>query len=135
MAPGARDRAFDTCYPDTSTVNLRLRRQHLDKLELIIGNKAYSSWSLRPWLALKHTGAAFSETRVPLYIPGYKDKLFKYGPSGKVPVLRHGALTIWDSLAICEYLAERFPQAQLWPKDATARAQARAVSAEMHSGF
>jgi len=107
----------------------------LDKLELIIGNKAYSSWSLRPWLALKHTGAAFAETRVPLYIPGYKEKLLGFGPSGKVPVLKHGTRTVWDSLAICEYLAELFPDAQLWPKDAVARAMARSVSAEMHSGF
>lgn len=107
----------------------------MEKLELVIGNKAYSSWSLRPWLALKHTGVPFSELRVPLYIPGYKEKLLKQGPSGKVPVLKHGARTIWDSLAICEYLAEQFPDAQLWPKDAAARAMARSVSAEMHSGF
>ena len=107
----------------------------MDKLELVIGNKAYSSWSLRPWLALKHAGAGFTETRVPLYIPGYKEKLLRQGPSGKVPVLKHGALTVWDSLAICEYVAELFPQAGLWPQDPSARAVARSVSAEMHSGF
>ncbi|HEY3858364.1 MAG TPA: glutathione S-transferase family protein [Gammaproteobacteria bacterium] len=107
----------------------------MDKFELIIGNKAYSSWSLRPWLVLKEAGADFSETRVPLYVHGYKDELLKYAPSGKVPVLKHGAVTVWDSLAICEYLAERFPQAQLWPGDATTRALARSISAEMHSGF
>lgn len=107
----------------------------MDKLELVIGNKAYSSWSLRPWLALKHAGASFTETRVPLYIPGYKEKLLRQGPSGKVPVLKHGALTVWDSLAICEYVAELFPQAGLWPQDPSARAVARSVSAEMHSGF
>jgi glutathione S-transferase len=107
----------------------------LDKFELIIGNKAYSSWSLRPWLALKHADADFTETRVPLYVHGYKEELLKYAPSGKVPILKHGAVTVWDSLAICEYLAELFPQAELWPQDPAVRALARAVSAEMHSGF
>jgi glutathione S-transferase len=107
----------------------------MEKLELVIGNKAYSSWSLRPWLVLKEAGAAFTETRVPLYVHGYKEELLRYAPSGKVPVLKHGAVTVWDSLAICEYLAELFPQAELWPRDAALRALARAVSAEMHSGF
>lgn len=107
----------------------------MDKLELVIGNKAYSSWSLRPWLVLKHAGAEFTETRVPLYVHGYKEELLKYAPSGKVPVLKHGAVTVWDSLAICEYLAELFPAAELWPSDPAVRALARAVSAEMHSGF
>jgi glutathione S-transferase len=107
----------------------------VEKFELIIGNKAYSSWSLRPWLALKHAGVDFTETRVPLYVHGYKEELLKYAPSGKVPVLKHGAVTVWDSLSICEYLAELFPLAQLWPKDPAERALARSVSAEMHSGF
>lgn len=107
----------------------------MEKLELIIGNKAYSSWSLRPWLVLKQAGAAFTETRIPLYVHGYKEELLKHAPSGKVPILKHGAVIVWDSLAICEYLAELFPQAQLWPSDPAARALARAVSAEMHSGF
>jgi glutathione S-transferase len=107
----------------------------MDEFELVIGNKAYSSWSLRPWLALKHAGVAFTETRVPLYVHGYKEELLKYAPSGKVPVLKHGAVTVWDSLAICEYLAELFPAAELWPGDPAVRALARAVSAEMHSGF
>ena len=107
----------------------------MEKFELVIGNKAYSSWSLRPWLVLKHVEADFAETRVPLYVHGYKEELLKYAPSGKVPILKHGAVTIWDSLAICEYLAELFPQAQLWPEDAAIRALARSVSAEMHSGF
>jgi glutathione S-transferase len=107
----------------------------VEKFELIIGNKAYSSWSLRPWLALKHADVVFAETRVPLYVHGYKEELLKYAPSGKVPILKHGAVTVWDSLAICEYLAGLFPQAQLWPEDAAIRALARSVSAEMHSGF
>src|SRR5579863_1219808 len=113
-------------------LNLETR---VDKLELVIGNKAYSSWSLRPWLVLKHVGVAFTETRVPLYVHGYKEELLKHGPSGRVPILKRGELTVWDSLAICEYLAELFPQAELWPKDAATRATGRAVSAEMHSGF
>jgi glutathione S-transferase len=107
----------------------------VEEFELVIGNKAYSSWSLRPWLVLKHTGAPFSETRVPLYVHGYKEELLKHGPSGRVPILKHGELTVWDSLAICEYLAEVFSKAGLWPEHAAARATARAVSAEMHSGF
>lgn len=107
----------------------------MDTFELIIGNKAYSSWSMRPWLALKHAGAVFSERRIPLYVEGYKQKLLEYGPSGKVPVLRHGTVTVWESLAICEYLAELFPERQLWPADAAVRAHARCISAEMHSGF
>lgn len=107
----------------------------MDSLEFITGNKAYSSWSLRPWLALRQTGAPFRETVVPLYVPGYKEILLRHSPAGKVPVLKHGTQVIWDSLAICEYLAERFPEAELWPRDAVARALARSISAEMHSGF
>lgn len=107
----------------------------VDKLELVIGNKAYSSWSLRPWLVLKHIGATFSETRISLYVPGSKKEMLRHAGSGKVPALKHGALSIWDSLAICEYLAERFPAAQLWPESVAERAEARSVSAEMHSGF
>jgi glutathione S-transferase len=105
------------------------------ELTITIGNKNYSSWSLRGWLALKQTGAAFAEVVVPLDRPDTKERILAAGPSGRVPVLRHGTLTIWDSLAIGEYLAERFPQAGLWPADAEARAVARAVTAEMHAGF
>lgn len=107
----------------------------MEQLEFITGNKTYSSWSLRPWLALRQTGAPFSEIVVSLYVPGYKQALLQHSPTGKVPVLKHGTRVIWDSLAICEYLAEQFPQAGLWPQDPEARALARAVSAEMHSGF
>ncbi len=105
------------------------------ELSITIGNKNYSSWSLRGWLALKQTGAAFDEVVVPLDLPDTKQKLLAAGPSARVPVLQDGALTVWDSLAIGEYLAERFPQAGLWPGDAAARAVARAVTAEMHAGF
>lgn len=104
-------------------------------LSLIMGNKAYSSWSLRPWLALRHAGADFAEVVVPLRQPETKATLLSYAPSGKAPSLRHGDLVVWDSLAICEYVNELFPTAQLWPADASVRAVARAVSAEMHSGF
>lgn len=102
---------------------------------IYIGNKNYSSWSLRAWLALKAAGPAFEEVLIPLYIPGSKPEILRHSPSGKVPVLRHGAVTVWDSLAIAEYLAERFPAAGLWPATVEARAEARAVSAEMHGGF
>ncbi len=104
-------------------------------LTLVIGTKRYSSWSLRPWLALKQTGIAFDEIAVALRQPGTKSEILKHSPSGKVPLLQDGELKVWDSLAICEYLAERFPAARLWPDGADARAIARAVSAEMHSGF
>lgn len=107
----------------------------METLRLIIGNKAYSSWSLRPWLALKHTGVSFAETRVVLYVPGSRKEMLKHAGSGKVPVLKDGTLTVWDSLAICEYLAEKFPAAGLWPQSAAERAEARSLSAEMHSGF
>lgn len=100
---------------------------------LVIGNKNYSSWSLRPWLAARHAGIEFDEIRIPLYTPDAAAQIQQYSPSGKVPVWREGEFAVWDSLAICEYLAERSPA--LWPTDATARAVARSVSAEMHSGF
>ena len=102
---------------------------------LVIGNKAYSSWSLRPWLLMRQAGIAFDEIRVSLYREGSKQKLLQYSASGRVPVLRHGSVTIWDSLAICEYLAEQYPEKQLWPAETAARAHARSISAEMHSGF
>ena len=102
---------------------------------LVIGNKNYSSWSLRPWLAMRQAGLPFREVRIPLYTPESKAQIRSYSPSGKVPCLVDGALAVWDSLAICEYLAERHAQAKLWPADPHARAVARSISAEMHSGF
>lgn len=104
-------------------------------LTLIIGNKNYSSWSMRPWLVLRQAGFAFEEVRTPLYVPGSETDLAKWSPSGNVPALHDGDIRVWDSLAICEYLAERFPEHHLWPADAAARAVARSVSAEMHAGF
>lgn len=103
---------------------------------LVIGNKNYSSWSMRPWIALRATGIAFDEVLIPLYTgDADKRRILAFTDSGKVPVLVDGDVTIWDSLAIIEYAAERFPKAQLWPDDVAARAHARSVSAEMHSGF
>ena len=106
-------------------------------LKLVIGNKNYSSWSMRPWLALRGCGIAFEEIVIPLYTddPADKARILSHSPAGKVPVLIDGPVTVWDSLAIIEYLAERFPDAGLWPSDAAARAHARSVCAEMHSGF
>ena len=102
-------------------------------LTLVIGNKNYSSWSLRPWLFMKHQGVTFDEILIPLDTPSTRENIDKYGPSGRVPVLRKGELAIWDSLAICEYIAEIAGGG--WPKDPLVRAVARSVSAEMHSGF
>jgi glutathione S-transferase len=104
-------------------------------LTLVIGSKTFSSWSLRPWLAIKHTGLPFTEVVVPLYKPGTKESILRHSPTGKVPVLKHGDLTVWDSLAIIEYLAELAPESGLWPADRAARAIARSACAEMHSGF
>ena len=105
-------------------------------LTLAIGNKNYSSWSMRPWMALKATGIAFDEVQIPLYTgPADKQRILDFTRSGKVPALVDGDITVWDSLAIIEYVAERFPDARLWPHDVAGRAHARSVSAEMHSGF
>jgi glutathione S-transferase len=104
--------------------------------KLVIGNKNYSSWSMRPWLALRANDIAFEEVFVPLYTDDAdKQRILGFTRSGKVPALIDGDITIWDSLAIIEYAAERFPQARLWPEDRAARAHARSISAEMHSGF
>src|SRR3954470_21714550 len=102
-------------------------------MQLVIGNKNYSSWSLRPWLAMKFVGVAFDEIRIPLYGAGSKERILAHSPAGRVPILKDGEMLVWDSLAIIEYLAERYPQ--LWPRDRTERARARSISAEMHSGF
>ena len=104
-------------------------------ITIYLGNRNYSSWSLRPWLVLKQTGAPFDEEVIPLSEPTTRSTVLRFSPSGRVPALKHNELTVWDSLAICEYLAETFPAAKLWPEDKAARAVARAVSAEMHSGF
>ena len=102
-------------------------------LKLVIGNRNYSSWSLRPWLALKQAGLPFEEIAIRLEGSGAKAEIFKYSPSGKVPCLIDGKTVVWDSLAICEYIAEKAPS--MWPTDSRSRAEARSISAEMHSGF
>ncbi len=107
----------------------------MPEFTIILGNKAYSSWSLRGWLLVKRSGAAFEEEVVPLDRPGFKAEILAHSPSGRVPVLKTGGLTSWDSLAIAEYLHERYPEAGLWPMDPAARAVARAITAEMHAGF
>ncbi len=107
----------------------------MSKLHLIIGNKNYSSWSLRPWMAMTMAGIPFRETVIPLYTPDTKAAIAEHSGAGRVPVLHHGKLIIWDSLAIVEYLAEIFPEKKLWPVGKTARAVARSVANEMHSGF
>ena len=105
-------------------------------LKLVIGNKNYSSWSMRPWLAMRATQIAFEEIFIPLYTgQNDKNRILAFARSGKVPILIDGETTVWDSLAIIEYLAERFPDARLWPENSAERAHARSISAEMHSGF
>lgn len=102
---------------------------------LYIGNRAYSSWSLRGWLACRLAGIAFDEVVIPLSRPDTAAAILKHSPSGRVPALRHGRTLVWDSLAIGEYLHELAPEQGLWPGDPAARAQARSIAAEMHSGF
>jgi len=105
----------------------------MSEFHLVIGNKNYSSWSLRAWILMTHLGLNFRETIVPLDTPQTKERIVRYSPSGRVPWLLHGALQVWDSLAICEYIAEVTGRG--WPDDPAARAVARSVAAEMHSGF
>lgn len=107
----------------------------MSELVLYHGNKNYSSWSMRGWLALKLSGADFKEVAFHLGEEGVRERIRRESPTGKVPALRHGDLVIWDSMAIGEYLAEQFPAARMWPEDSGDRARARSISAEMHSGF
>jgi glutathione S-transferase len=104
-------------------------------LTLVIGNKNYSSWSMRPWLALAHHKVPFEEIVINIYADDKKARILEHSPAGKVPILKDGKTTIWDTLAILEYLADKFPDLHLWPKDPAMRAHARSISAEMHSGF
>ena len=104
-------------------------------LLLLIGNKNYSSWSLRPWIAMKVAGIAFAEQVISLDAPDFKQRVHAISAAGKVPALADGETQVWESLAILEYLAEKFPQAGLWPAEPNARAHARSIAAEMHAGF
>jgi glutathione S-transferase len=105
------------------------------KLHLVIGNKNYSSWSLRPWMALTMANIPFDETVIPLDQPQTKKRITEHSAAGRVPVLHHGNLSVWESLSILEYLAEIFPEKKLWPQGKAARAAARSAASEMHSGF
>lgn len=107
----------------------------MSNLHLVIGNKNYSSWSLRPWMALTMAGIPFRETVIPLDTPETAKLIAEHSGAGRVPVLHHGRQVVWESLAIMEYLAELFPEKHLWPKTASARAVARSVANEMHAGF
>lgn len=104
-------------------------------MQLIIGNKNYSSWSMRPWVLLRHFDIAFEEIRIPLFVPGYQDELQKYSPTRRVPILQDADLTVWDSLAICEYVSEKYLQGAGMPAALMNRARCRAYCCEMHAGF
>jgi glutathione S-transferase len=104
-------------------------------MKLVIGNKNYSSWSLRPWIAMKQIGLTFDEAVIPMAMPSTKAEMLKYAPTGLVPVLIDGEALVFETIAILEYLNDKFPEAHLWPKDLAARAHARSIAAEMHGGF
>ena len=104
-------------------------------MKLVLGNKTYSSWSIRGWLIARSTGLAFDEVVIPLYQPDSKAEILKYAPNGLVPCLIDGAVTVWDTLAILEYLNEKAPEAGLYPPDPAERARDRSICAEIHSGF
>ena len=104
-------------------------------MKLLIGNKNYSSWSLRPWLLLTHLEIPFEEEKLSFNDPAFKARVGKYSPVGQVPVLVDGDVAVWDSLAIAEYVAETFPDRGVWPADRAARARARSICAEIHAGF
>ena len=117
------------------TLSETLERAEKAGLTLVIGNKNYSSWSMRPWVAMKAFNIPFTEVRIALNRDDTATLIAKYSSSGRIPVLLAGENTVWDSLAICEYLAEQFREKNMWPLDVVKRAQARAVCAEMHAGF
>ena len=102
---------------------------------LVIANKRYSSWSLRPWLLMTHFGIAFEETKILLDQPGTRAEILRFSPSGRVPCLVEGDVSVWETLAIVEHLAETYPNLAIWPRERAARAMARAISSEMHAGF
>src|SRR5690606_37214134 len=104
-------------------------------MHLTIANKLYSSWSLRPWMVMRAFDIPFEETVIPLYQPDTKARILQVSPTGKVQCLADGDVTVWESLAIIEYLAEKFPEKAIWPTDPKARAHARAAASEMHAGF
>jgi glutathione S-transferase len=126
----------ETGFPgrQTKTIN-HVQEMPVSDLVLYVGNKNYSSWSFRPWVALEAAGIAFTDHVIPFDFPGGNPEFTRISPTGRVPVLHHGAVRVWESLAIIEYAADLFPDAGLWPKDIAARAAARSISMEMLSGF
>jgi glutathione S-transferase len=138
MRAAHRADAHSSSAPRAALVSMRGFIERF-RMQLYIGNKNYSSWSMRPWVLMKQTGIAFDEVmlRFDAFTPEshFKREIARVNPAARVPVLVDGELVVWDTLAIAEYLAERFPDKQLWPADAAARARARSVCAEMHSGF
>jgi glutathione S-transferase len=118
-----------------TTLSQTLSKAESSGYKLVIGNKNYSSWSMRPWVAMTAFGIPFQEIRILLDHADTDTHIARYSAAGRVPILIAGETTVWDSLAICEYLAEQFPDKNMWPQDSVARAMARCVCAEMHSGF
>jgi glutathione S-transferase len=114
---------------------LQLRRERRMPLKLVVANKAYSSWSLRPWILMAHFHIPFEEVVIPMDQPDTREKMLKYAPTGKCPSLHDRKIAIWESLAIVEYLAEAYPEKAIWPRGRAARAHARSISNEMHAGF
>ena len=112
-----------------------MRQERAVPLKLVIANKAYSSWSLRPWILLAYFHIPFEEVVIPLDMPDTRETILKYSPTGKCPVLRDRGVEVWESLAIIEYVAEAYPEKAIWPRGKAARAHARALSNEMHAGF
>jgi glutathione S-transferase len=104
-------------------------------LKLIIANKAYSSWSLRPWILLAHFHIPFEEIQIPMNAPETRARMLEHSPTGRVPALRDGAVEVWESLAIIEYIAEKYSEKAIWPRAKAARAHARSLASEMHAGF
>lgn len=117
------------------TLSQTLSQAEKANLKLVIGNKNYSSWSMRPWVAMTAFDIPFEEIKVLLQHPETSSSIARYSAAGRVPVLVDGQTAVWDSLAICEYLAEQFPEKNMWPRDVASRAMARSICAEMHSGF
>jgi glutathione S-transferase len=115
--------------------NIHDKPKYPPKLTLVIGNKNYSSWSLRPWLAMAAKNVPFAEVLIPLDHPNTKQQVMQYSPTGQVPALKYGNLLLWESLAIIEYVAEKHPEANLWPEEQEYRALARVLASEVHSGF